>query len=57
MFVENQVCCFEALMKIFVVNGNQVGCLVEAFMHFVGAINWFALFVGALINFVIAWID
>ncbi len=58
MFVENQVCCFvEALMKIFVVNGNQVGCLVEAFMHFIGAINWFVLFVGALINFVIAWID
>jgi hypothetical protein len=44
-------------MKIFVVNGNQVGCLVEAFMHFVGAIDWFVLFVGALIDFVIAWID
>ncbi len=58
MFDENQVCCFvEALMKIFVINGNQVGCLVEAFLQFLGAINWFLLFVGVLINFVIAWID
>jgi hypothetical protein len=37
-------------MCLLIVGGNQVGCLLWAFMHFVGVVNWDALIIRDLMN-------
>lgn len=39
----------ETLIQMFVVGGNEVGYLVQAF-HFVGVVNQIALLVGVLLQ-------
>jgi hypothetical protein len=37
-------------MCLLIFGGNQVGCLLWAFMHFVGVVNWDALIIRYLMN-------
>jgi hypothetical protein len=44
----------ETLIQMFVVDGNEVGSLVQA-LHFVGVVNQVALFLGVLLCMYIRW--
>jgi hypothetical protein len=44
-------------MQVFIIGGNQVGCLCWRFNAFVGFGNWIDLFVETLMHFIIIRIE